>query len=79
MDFSKRLSRVAAAATWGGIALALVGAVVLNHEHNTGVHLHLFAFLAWQTLALVNAVALSLLPMMHGASAHTNPRGGPRQ
>ena len=73
MDFSKRLSRVAAMATWGGIVLATVGALVLHHERG-GVHLHLYAFLAWQALAVVNALALTLLPVLHEMSPHVRQR-----
>ena len=57
MDFSKRLSRVAAIATWGGIALALIGAVVLRQHHDAAFTLHFYAFLGWQALAIVNALA----------------------
>jgi len=74
VDFSKRLSRVAAIATWGGIVLALVGAVVLHQRHDTGVHLHFVPFLAWQGLAVVNALALTALPTLHGLSAHVRRR-----
>jgi methyl-accepting chemotaxis protein len=74
VDFSKRLSRVAAIATWGGIVLALVGAVVLHQRHDTGVHLHFVPFMAWQGLAVVNALALSALPTLHGLSAHVRKR-----
>ncbi|HEU5034161.1 MAG TPA: methyl-accepting chemotaxis protein [Mycobacteriales bacterium] len=73
MDFSKRLSRVAAIATWGGIVLASVGAVVLHREHS-GVRLHLYAFLAWQGLAILNAVALTVLPVLHEVSPHVRRR-----
>jgi len=74
VDFSKRLSRVAAIATWGGIALALVGAIVLRQHHDSGIALHFYAFLGWQALAVVNAVALSLLPTLHGMSDHVRRR-----
>ena len=74
MNFSKRLSRVAAMATWGGLALALVGAIVLRQHHDTGVHLHFYAFLGWQALAILNAVALSILPALHGTSDHVRRR-----
>jgi methyl-accepting chemotaxis protein len=74
VDFSKRLSRVAAVATWGGIALAVVGAIVLNREHGRDVHLHLWAFLGWQGLAMLNAVALTALPLLHGVSPHVRQR-----
>ena len=73
MDFSKRLSRVAAIATWGGIVLATAGALVLHHEHSD-VPLHLNAFLAWQALAVVNAVALTVLPLLHEVSPHVRRR-----
>ncbi|MDQ1704998.1 MAG: methyl-accepting chemotaxis protein [Frankiaceae bacterium] len=73
MDFSKRLSRVAAIATWGGIVLATVGAIVLHREHGD-VRLHLYAFLAWQGLAVLNAVMLTVLPMLHEVSPHFRKR-----
>jgi methyl-accepting chemotaxis protein len=73
VDFSKRLSRVAAIATWGGIVLASVGAVVLHHERSD-IALHLNAFLAWQGLAILNAVALTVLPMLHEVSPHVRRR-----
>ena len=73
MDFSKRLSRVAALATWGGIVLATAGALVLHHEHG-GVPLHFYAFLAWQGLAVLNALALTALPMLHESSPHVRQR-----
>ena len=43
MDFSKKLSRVAAASTWVGIVLAVIGAIVLHHHPAPGVHVHLHA------------------------------------
>jgi uncharacterized membrane protein YfcA len=57
VDFSKRLSRVAAIATWGGIVLALIGAVVLHEQHDSSLRLHFYAFLGWQALAVVNDFA----------------------
>jgi methyl-accepting chemotaxis protein len=75
VDFSKRLSRVAAMATWGGIVLATVGALVLHHEHG-GVQLHLYSFLAWQGLVVLNAVALTMLPVLHEVSPHVRQRIG---
>jgi methyl-accepting chemotaxis protein len=74
VDFSKRLSRVAAVATWGGIVLSLAGAFVLHNEHSSDVHMHLYAFLAWQSVAILNAVALTALPMLHGVSPHVRQR-----
>jgi methyl-accepting chemotaxis protein len=74
VDFSKRLSRVAAVATWGGIVLSLAGAFVLHNEQGSDVHMHLYAFLAWQSLAILNAVALTTLPMLHGVSSHVRAR-----
>ena len=72
MDFSKRLSRVAAIATWGGIVLATIGALVLHHQHDQ--RLHFYAFLAWQGLAVLNAIALSVLPMLFELSPHVQQR-----
>jgi methyl-accepting chemotaxis protein len=74
VDFSKRLSRVAAIATWGGILLAGIGAVVLDREHAAGVRLHLSAFLVWQGVAIANAIGLSALPTLHNASPHVRRR-----
>ena len=73
MDFSKRLSRVAAIATWGGIVLATLGAVVLNREQGD-VHLHLYAFLGWQALAIVNAIFLTALPSLVETSRHVRQK-----
>jgi methyl-accepting chemotaxis protein len=73
VDFSKRLSRVAAIATWGGIVLATLGAVVLHREHGD-VHLHLYAFLCWQALAIVNAIALTALPGLVETSRHVRQK-----
>jgi len=72
VDFSKRLSRVAAMATWGGIVLATIGALVLHHQHDS--RLHFYAFLAWQGLAALNAIALTVLPLLHEASPHMRRR-----
>jgi methyl-accepting chemotaxis protein len=74
VDFSKRLARVAAIATWGGIALALLGAVVLREHHDGGIALHFYAFLCWQALAILSALALSALPTLHGLSSHVRRR-----
>ena len=74
VDFSRRLSRVAAIATWGGIVLALIGAVVLHERHDTTVRLHFYAFLSWQALAVLNALALSVLPTLHGGGEHFRNR-----
>jgi methyl-accepting chemotaxis protein len=74
VDFSTRLSRVAAIATWGGIVLALVGAVVLEHHHGPGLHVHLAAFVGWQALAFVSAIALTALPALSESSEHVRRR-----
>jgi methyl-accepting chemotaxis protein len=74
VDFSKRLTRVAAFATWGGIALAVAGALVLHHEHAGRVHL--VAFLCWQAVGLVNAAALAALPVIAATNAHVRDRVG---
>jgi methyl-accepting chemotaxis protein len=70
VDFSKKLSRVAAASTWGGIVLAVVGAVVLHRHPVPGMHVHLGAFYGWEALAVVNATVMTLLPALQQASAH---------
>jgi methyl-accepting chemotaxis protein len=73
VDFSKRLSRVAAIATWGGIVLATLGAIVLHRQHGD-VHLHLYAFLGWQGLAIVNAILLTALPGLVETSRHVRQK-----
>jgi methyl-accepting chemotaxis protein len=75
VDFSKRLSRVAAAATWGGIVLAIVGGVVLHHQ-GSAVQVHLGAFLAWQAVTMLIAVGLTALPTLYDASPHVRERIG---
>jgi methyl-accepting chemotaxis protein len=74
VDFSTRLSRVAALATWGGVALAIAGALTLQQHPAYGVHVHLAAFLGWEGLAVVTATALSALPRLHSASKHVRDR-----
>lgn len=74
MDFTKRLARVAAVATWGGLVLAAGGALLLDREGGTALPVHLKAFLIWFALGVVNAVALSALPLAHAASAHVRRR-----
>ncbi len=74
MDFSKKLSRVAAASTWGGILLALVGAIVLNDHPAPGFHIHLKALLGWEAFGVLNATLLTLLPWLHKVSAHVRRR-----
>ncbi|MHB2022366.1 MAG: methyl-accepting chemotaxis protein [Mycobacteriales bacterium] len=76
MDFSNRLARVAALATWGSLALATGGAELIAHGGATGTVVHLRAFLIWIALGALNAIALSLLPAAHTASAHVRRRIG---
>jgi methyl-accepting chemotaxis protein len=74
VDFSKRLARVAALATWGGLALAAGGGLLLAHEGGSGVAIHLKAFLVWVGLGALNALALTALPAVHGVSDHVRRR-----
>ena len=70
MDFSKRLARVAAVATWGSLLLAVGAATVLAHEHAPGFTVHLREFYGWCGFGAVNALALSLLPALTTSSPH---------
>ena len=63
MDFTKRLSRVVAAATWSSLVLAIVGALTLR-VYNPAAHVHLLAFCLWAVVGTVNALALTLLPIL---------------
>jgi methyl-accepting chemotaxis protein len=74
VDFSQRLSRVAALATWSGIALAVAGALVLDQHASLGVHVHLAAFMAWEGLALLDAIVLTALPRLYAVSPHVRHR-----
>jgi methyl-accepting chemotaxis protein len=74
VDFSKKLSRVAAASTWVGILLALIGAVALDRHPAAGIHVHLKAMFAWEGFGVVNATLLTLLPWLHQVSAHVRRR-----
>jgi methyl-accepting chemotaxis protein len=76
LDFSKRLSRVAAAATWGGVALGALGAFAMSRHPTAGVHVHLVAFCGWQLLAVLAAVALSVLPTLQDHSEGVRRRIG---
>ncbi|MDX6285015.1 MAG: methyl-accepting chemotaxis protein, partial [Frankiales bacterium] len=69
MDFSKRLARVAAVATWGSVILALAGATALTHFGNSTLVADLTPFYAWAGLGLVSALLLSFMPMMETNSA----------
>jgi methyl-accepting chemotaxis protein len=68
VEHSQRLSRVAAICTWGNIVLACIGALVMYHHPDPDVPIHIDAFFAWQGLALVNAAALTALPVLHRTS-----------
>jgi methyl-accepting chemotaxis protein len=74
VDFSRKLSRVAAASTWGGIVLALVGAIVLQRHPAPDVHVNLRAVYAWEALAVVNATVMTVLPRLTQSSAHVRRR-----
>jgi methyl-accepting chemotaxis protein len=74
VDFSKKLSRVAAASTWVGIVLAVIGAIVLRQHPASGVHVHLRAFCGWEALGVLNATAMTILPSLQQASEHVRRR-----
>ncbi|HVY09874.1 MAG TPA: methyl-accepting chemotaxis protein [Mycobacteriales bacterium] len=74
MDYSKRLSQVAAGSTWVGIALALIGAVVLHDHPSAGIHVHLRAVYYWEALGVFNALFMSALPALFRASEHFRRR-----
>jgi methyl-accepting chemotaxis protein len=70
------VSRVAAASTWVGIVLALIGAIVLHQHPTTGVDVHLGAVYCWEALAILNATAMTLLPWFQQRSEHVRRRIG---
>jgi methyl-accepting chemotaxis protein len=74
VDFSKKLSRVAAISTWIGIGLALLGAIVLHRHPPDGVVVHLDAIYAWEALAILNAALLTALPWLQRTSPHVRRR-----
>ena len=73
VDFSKRLARVAAVATWGGFVLGLAAAVLLD-RYASGYDVQLVPLLLWSILGLVNAVGLTVLPSLErrNASVHAH-------
>jgi len=74
VDFSKKLSRVAAASTWVGIVLALIGALVLHFHPTAGVHIHLVALYGWEVLAIINATVMTVLPALQQRFEHVRHR-----
>ena len=74
MDFSKKLSRVAAASTWVGIVLALIGAVVLHRHPASGVDVHIQAVYWWEALAIANAAVMTMLPTLQQKYDHVRRR-----
>jgi len=70
VDFSKKLSRVAAASTWVGSLLAVIGAIVLHRHPTSGVDVNLRAVFWWVGLGIVNATFMTLLPWLQQSSAH---------
>ncbi|HVA61047.1 MAG TPA: methyl-accepting chemotaxis protein [Mycobacteriales bacterium] len=74
MDFSKRLTRVAAVATWGSLALATAAGFLLSRESGGLIRVHLQPFLIWNGLGLINAIALSVLPALHSVSSHVRDK-----
>ncbi len=63
MDFSKRLARVAAVATWGSLVLAVVAATVIDRLGGQ-VEVNLSAVYVCAGFGAVNAVFLTLLPAL---------------
>jgi methyl-accepting chemotaxis protein len=74
IDYNRRLSQVAAVSTWGGIALALIGAIVLHRHESAGIHVHLRAVYYWEAFGALNALFLSVLPTLVQSSAHVRRR-----
>jgi methyl-accepting chemotaxis protein len=74
VDFSRKLSRVAAASTWVGIVLALIGAVVLHRHPTSGVNIHIDAVYWWEALAIANAAAMTMLPALQQKYEHVRRR-----
>jgi methyl-accepting chemotaxis protein len=74
VDFSRKLSRVAAASTWVGIILAVIGAVVLHRHPAPGVRIYLGAFLCWEALGVLNASAMTVLPTLQLRYDHVRRR-----
>src|SRR3954451_16167308 len=70
VNFSKRLSRVAAVATWGSLLLSLAGAWALAHFKSNHINIDLSAFYIWTAVGVVMALALSALPALHKHSEH---------
>ncbi|HEY2793682.1 MAG TPA: hypothetical protein VGJ28_15065, partial [Micromonosporaceae bacterium] len=70
MDFSKRLARVAAVATWGSLILATAGATALWHFKGSHVAIHLSAFYVWTGVGVLMALSLSALPGLHKHNDH---------
>jgi methyl-accepting chemotaxis protein len=76
VDYSRRLAMVAAGSTWVGIALALVGAVVLERHPANGIHVHLHAVYVWEAVGAFNALFMTVLPSLAASSAHVRRRIG---
>jgi methyl-accepting chemotaxis protein len=74
VDFSRKLSRVAAASTWVGIVLALIGALVLHFHPTADVHVHLGALYGWEALGIINASAMTVLPIAQQRYEHVRRR-----
>src|SRR6185312_11894214 len=70
----RRLSMVAAGSTWVGIALAIVGAVVLDRHPANGIHVHLHAVYVWEGVGACNALFLTLMPSLTRNSEHVRKR-----
>jgi methyl-accepting chemotaxis protein len=83
MSTTKPASHVAAlspqsvtmtARRWFGIGLAAVGAEAMARHPEPGVHVHLTAFYLWLIPMIVNAIMLTVLPIIAEASPYVRDR-----
>ncbi|MDX6274094.1 MAG: methyl-accepting chemotaxis protein, partial [Frankiales bacterium] len=74
MDFTKRLARVAAVATWGSLILSAIGGWIMSTLGANGFTIHLVPFYGWVLAGAVNAAALSVLPMLYERNRHVRDR-----
>ncbi|HVE97994.1 MAG TPA: methyl-accepting chemotaxis protein, partial [Mycobacteriales bacterium] len=64
MDFSKRLARVAAIATWGALVLAVAAATVIDRSDTSRLEVDLSAVYLWALFGAVDAFLLTILPTL---------------
>ena len=83
MSTTTKVSHVAAlspqsatmsARRWLGIALGAAGAEAMARHPETGVHIHLVAFYLWLIPMVVNAIMLSVLPILAKSSPYIESR-----